>query len=68
MSTRQKRRFIAGAVCPKCQSLDSIMLYMENNVEKISCVKCDYTEVQTEQQVQEQTRQNESVIGLFKPE
>ena len=67
MPSKQKRRFIAGATCPKCQSVDTVMLYFENNVEKLACVNCDYAEAQTEHQVKEATRQSEDVIGVFKP-
>ena len=62
-----KKRFIAGAVCPKCKSMDSIMLFMENNVEKIQCTQCDYQETQSSAEVQSQTRDTENVIGVFKP-
>lgn len=68
MSTRQKRRFIAGATCPKCKAQDTIMLFMENNVEKLACVECDYTESQADTQVQAATRKEENVIGVFKPD
>ena len=33
---KTKKRFIAGAKCPSCGSLDTLMLYFENNVEKLS--------------------------------
>ena len=68
MVSKIKKRFVAGAVCPKCKALDSIMLYFENNVEKISCVHCDYHESQTDNKVAAATRSNENVIGVFKPE
>ncbi|GAB5380067.1 MAG: YheV family putative zinc ribbon protein [Aliiglaciecola sp.] len=68
MTNRKRKRFVAGAICPKCKALDTIMLYFENNVEKLQCVQCDYQEVQTEKQVDSAKRQNESVIGMFKPE
>ena len=68
MSNRQRKRFIAGATCPKCKSLDTIMLYFENNVEKIRCTNCDYAESQADTQVKDATRANENVIGVFKPE
>ncbi|WP_414829037.1 YheV family putative zinc ribbon protein [Alteromonas sp. H39] len=68
MQKRVKRRFIAGATCPKCQALDTISLYFENNVEKLECVKCGYSEAQTDDAVKSQTREQENVIGLFKPE
>ncbi|GBL04371.1 YheV family putative zinc ribbon protein [Glaciecola sp. KUL10] len=65
---KQKRRFIAGAKCPSCKSLDTLMLYFENNVEKMNCVHCGYNESQTDEEVEQATRANENVIGLFKPE
>jgi len=34
METRRKKRFIAGAVCPACGKMDTMMLYMEHGVEK----------------------------------
>lgn len=54
MSNKQRKRFIAGATCPQCRSIDSIMLYFENNVEKLQCVKCDYKDVQSSTDVSEQ--------------
>ncbi|MDU0353238.1 YheV family putative zinc ribbon protein [Paraglaciecola aquimarina] len=68
MVNKTKRRFVAGATCPQCKSLDTIMLYFENNVEKIQCVNCDYQESQADKQVTKATRTSESVIGVFKPE
>lgn len=67
MSKKVKKRFVAGATCPECKALDTIMLYFENNVEKLECVSCGYHEAQTDKKVTEQQRQNESVIGVFKP-
>lgn len=67
MSKRVKRRFVAGATCPKCQKLDTISLYFENNVEKLECVACGYNEAQTDDKVSAATRSNENVIGIFKP-
>ena len=67
MSNKNRKRFIAGATCPLCKSLDSLMLFFENNVEKLACVKCDYKETQTDKNVTSATRASESVIGVFKP-
>lgn len=39
-----KRRFIAGAKCPKCQAIDRVVMITTNNDEWIECVECDYTE------------------------
>lgn len=67
MSTKTKKRFIAGAICPHCKATDTLMLYMENNVEKVQCVVCDYSKAQVEDKVEQKTRENENVIGVFKP-
>jgi uncharacterized metal-binding protein (TIGR02443 family) len=42
-------------------------LYYENNVEKLECVACGYNEAQTDEKVSAATRENENVIGIFKP-
>lgn len=67
MTKRTKKRFIAGAVCPKCKAMDSIMLFLEDNVEKLACTQCDYQETKADEKVEAQTRSNENVIGVFKP-
>ncbi|QSX34365.1 YheV family putative metal-binding protein [Shewanella avicenniae] len=61
-----RKRFVAGAKCPKCQAVDSIVLFKENGVETVECVECDYREQQTEQKVSQKA--NGEVIGLFKPD
>ncbi|NNJ72159.1 MAG: YheV family putative metal-binding protein [Enterobacterales bacterium] len=64
----ERKRFIAGAKCPKCKALDSIMLYTQDNVEKLECVMCDYTESQDNQKTPSTNQESDSVIGFFKPE
>lgn len=39
-----KKRFIAGAKCPKCQSQDSIIILTTQDNEWIECVECEYSE------------------------
>jgi uncharacterized metal-binding protein (TIGR02443 family) len=68
MTKRTKKRFVAGAICPKCKAMDTIMLFFENNVEKLECVACGYHEAQTDDKVKSAARPNENVIGVFKPE
>lgn len=68
MTKRLKKRFIAGATCPHCKAMDSLMLYMENNVEKVECVRCGYHKSQTDAETEKRTRANENVIGIFKPQ
>lgn len=41
-----KRRFIAGAICPQCKELDKIVVYKEEGVDVRECVRCDYKETQ----------------------
>lgn len=66
MMSKVKKRFVAGATCPKCKTKDSIVLFKENNVETIECIECDYREQQTEQKVE--PKMAGSVIGVFKPD
>lgn len=41
-TTRQQRRFIAGAVCPRCGEMDKIVVDMETQTRE--CVACDFSE------------------------
>jgi uncharacterized metal-binding protein (TIGR02443 family) len=68
MTKKTKKRFIAGAKCPSCNSIDTLMLYFENNVEKLACVNCDYKETQTSQEVTAASKTATGVIGVFKPD
>jgi hypothetical protein len=48
--------------------MDTMMLYMEHGVEKVTCVDCGDTQVQTQAEVDKATREAEQVIGVFRPE
>lgn len=39
-----KRRFIAGAKCPKCEAMDRVVMLTSGDAEWIECVECDYSE------------------------
>lgn len=67
MSIQRKKRFIAGAKCPKCGELDSLMLYKENDVEKIECVECNHKQSQVDDAVAKAAVKPTEVIGVFKP-
>lgn len=67
MKNKIKKRFIAGAVCPKCKAKDTMALTKENDVETVTCVSCGEQMTQSEPQVEEVVRQHEQVIGVFKP-
>jgi len=62
---RVKRRFVAGAKCPKCKAMDSIVLFKVNGVETVECIDCDYSEQQTDEKVT--NKATGDVIGVFKP-
>lgn len=68
MTKKTKKRFIAGATCPSCKKLDTLMLYFENNVEKLACVSCDYQDSQTNLEVKQANKNSGNVIGVFKPD
>lgn len=37
-----KKRFIAGAVCPKCSAMDRIVMYREGDSDFRECVECGF--------------------------
>jgi len=39
-----KRRFIAGAVCPRCKEMDTIIMYRVEGRDFRECVSCDFEE------------------------
>ncbi|WP_073602993.1 YheV family putative zinc ribbon protein [Vibrio aerogenes] len=65
---RQKKRFIAGANCPKCSGSDSLCWWVENNVEHVECVDCGFTEQRLPKGLDSGQRNQEQMIGIFKPE
>lgn len=60
------RRFIAGAVCPRCSAMDKIVLYRDKSGQsQRECVACGYQEAMTEQGPAHElpTRVNQPRIG-----
>lgn len=43
--SKTKRRFIAGAVCPKCGTMDSIVVVSDIEPGHRECVSCDFKEM-----------------------
>lgn len=37
-----KKRFIAGAVCPKCSQMDKVVMYKEDDSDWRECVACGF--------------------------
>lgn len=62
------RRFIAGAQCPACQSLDSLYVNSEEtaeNYQHLYCIRCDYhSERKHSESNQEQTSERLTQEGL----
>ncbi len=67
MEATRKKRFIAGASCPECQAMDSIMLFAENGVEVMECVECGHQQRQADAPAQKQAGAGQ-IIGVFTPE
>ncbi|USD66608.1 YheV family putative zinc ribbon protein [Vibrio sp. SCSIO 43136] len=68
MGVDVKKRFIAGASCPKCHSVDSLRWWEQNKVEWVECVDCDYTEQRTPEAVEKSEHASDQMIGIFKPD
>ncbi len=41
---KANKRFIAGAVCPKCAEMDKIVAYKEDGKQYRECVACGFKE------------------------
>ena len=41
-----RRRFIAGAVCPRCRAMDKIVVDLDRDIRE--CVSCGYTDERPE--------------------
>ena len=63
----QNKRFIAGAKCPKCKAIDSIMLFVQDGVEQLECIECGYHESQDDLGTDSAVTEDETLIGVFKP-
>ncbi len=46
---KQHRRFIAGAVCPKCAEMDRLITYTNEEGAFRECVSCGFIDKQVEQ-------------------
>jgi uncharacterized metal-binding protein (TIGR02443 family) len=59
------KRFIAGAVCPRCAEMDKLTMYVDELQQQIrECVSCGYSDKMTEQGPEElPTRVNQARPG-----
>lgn len=40
--TAEKKRFIAGAICPRCKAADRIVMYRVGEIDYRECVECGF--------------------------
>jgi len=59
----KKRRFIAGALCPRCSAMDTIFVFERNEKNVRACSDCDFEEEAAFDQTQRElpTRVNQTV-------
>ena len=65
MTPEITKRFIAGAVCPRCGQLDKLVLYWKEKQQLRECVRCGFQDVMTEDDSQKEleTRVNQITPG-----
>ena len=50
VTPKRPRRFIAGAVCPKCSEMDRTVMYSNDDGDEVrECISCGYSQTSTEQ-------------------
>ena len=58
---KKPKRFIAGAVCPKCSEMDRTVMYSNDDGEEVrECISCGFIQTSSEQAAEDQTRQLEA--------
>ena len=45
-----QKRFIAGAVCPKCGAMDRLVIFTQDDQNHRECVECGFSDVMRFQQ------------------
>lgn len=77
MAFSEKKRFLAGATCPRCSSQDKIQVYSEEGRDFRECVSCGFKdemhisgtarEVETRVNVTKEAKQAETQVLQFSP-
>lgn len=62
MTEKITKRFIAGAVCPRCAQMDKLVMYKQDGKDFRECVSCDFKDEMrfTSNRQELQTRVNTS--------
>lgn len=72
-----KKRFIAGAVCPRCAQMDKLMTYKQDGKDFRECVSCDFKdemrftnnrqELQTRVNISDNVKQEQTQVLTLEP-
>lgn len=62
---KPQKRFIAGAVCPRCNEMDKLTVYSENGKDFRECVSCGFKE---EMRFQTQPRELDTRVNRSEEE
>tara|TARA_B110000971_G_C19681251_1_gene351198 strand:+ start:227 stop:472 length:246 start_codon:yes stop_codon:yes gene_type:complete len=62
---KAKKRFIAGAICPRCSEMDKITIFQENEKDFRHCVSCGFTD---QMFLQSDPKEVETRVNLSKEE
>lgn len=62
------KRFVAGAVCPRCAQMDTIRVYRNEIREYRECVKCDYKDGQNLDGSPDSLEELKTRVNQIKPE
>jgi uncharacterized metal-binding protein (TIGR02443 family) len=55
---KKPRRFIAGAVCPKCSEMDRTVMYKNDADEEVrECISCGFSQTTSEQALEDNTKE-----------
>jgi len=58
----KNKRFIAGAACPKCHEVDSLIVDMDD--QHIECVECGFSQSEADRDAEHAANQSESVTKI----
>jgi len=55
---KKPRRFIAGAVCPKCSEMDRTVMYKNDADEEVrECISCGFSQTTSEQALEDNAKE-----------
>ena len=63
--TIMKKRFIAGAICPRCSEMDKLVMYKEEDKDFRECVSCGFKD---EMRFKQQQRELDTRVNVTEVE